>query len=353
MKPQKIFKMLIWIAASLGAVFFLLPKTQLQPKFLKHTEYKPLYGTTVKLDVCYIPEEEEELKPAFAEAWKKLESIQEEMNVFNEQSELADINRSYPEAIQVSEDMYRILQQSLYYNQLTGGMFDVTVWPLIKLWKKAAKENRYPTTEELAAVRSRIGSKNIELPGEIRVRLKNADVKIDLGGIGAGFAADEAAKIFRTHGFANFLVDAGGDMFAGGSNCEGKKWRIGINDPRDKAKFVDVVELSDMAVSTSGNYEQYFEIQGERWSHIINPVTGYPQRGVASATLIAPRGIDVDAVATALCVWDARTAIAFVDKMGPEWASVIFSGETDEGLIRTESKNYNRYKSKSKQSGDF
>lgn len=334
----------------MGVVVFVLPKGQ-PPKFLKHTEYKPLYGTTVKLDVCYIPEEEEEIRPAFTEAWEKLEGIQEEMNVFNDQSELAEINRSYPQAIAVSDDMSRILKESLYFHQLTGGVFDVTVYPLINLWKNSAKENRYPAAEELAAVRSRIGSNNIELLKEGRVRFKNPEVKIDLGGIGAGFAADEAAKIFRKHGFTNFLVDAGGDMLAGGRNCEGKKWRIGVKDPRDKRRLVDVVELSDAAVSTSGNYEQHFEIQGEQWSHIINPVTGYPQRGVASATLIAPRGIDVDAVATALCVWDAKTATAFVDAQGEGWASIIFSGETDEGLVRTESKNYSRYKSK--QSGDF
>ena len=135
-----------------------------------------------------------------------------------------------------------------------------------------------------------------------RIALGHPEARVALGAIAKGYAVDEAARILRENGVERFLVDAGGDVYVGGRNCEGNLWRIGIKDPRQPSRLIDVVEVTDMAVVTSGDYEQYYEIGGRRFSHIISPRTGYPQRDAASATVLAPSAQMADALATALAV---------------------------------------------------
>ena len=167
-----------------------------------------------------------------------------------------------------------------------------------------------------------------------------------MGGIAKGYAVDEAARVFREKGIDSFFIDAGGDVYAGGRNCVGKPWRIGIRDPRDSKNIIDVVEVIDGAVATSGDYEQYYEIRNQRWSHIIDPSSGYPQKEVISATVIAPSAMRADALATALCVLGVRLGTDHIDELGKKYASLMIIDKRTDGIKKISSHEYNNYRYK-------
>jgi thiamine biosynthesis lipoprotein len=148
-----------------------------------------------------------------------------------------------------------------------------------------------------------VGYKNIELDSEnVSVKFLNKGTKIDFGGIAKGYAVDRAKDILISRGIKNSLINLGGNIFALG-NAPGKKnWRIGVHDPRNKGKLLHSFELTNRAISTSGNYERFFEIRGKRYSHIINPITGIPCQGIISVTVVADSAEEADALSTAIFV---------------------------------------------------
>ena len=143
-----------------------------------------------------------------------------------------------------------------------------------------------------------------------------------MGGIAKGYALDEAARILRKSRVQNFHLDAGGDVYVGGKNCDQQLWRIGIRDPKSRDKIIDVVHVTDRAVATSGNYEQYYKVANQKWSHIINTVTGFPQKEVVSSTVIAKSATDADALATAISVLGKSSGIKIIDGLKDDYATL-------------------------------
>lgn len=289
----------------------------------KYSETKMLMGTIVQIDVCRDDQNASKIKSAYDGVWRRMEDISSRMNVFDEHSDVAKINNSNLKPVSIGADTYRVLKDSIYFARTTKGAFDITVWPLIKLWRESEEDNILPSRQQIKTARAAVGFENIQLLADNHVKLLNGETKVDLGAIAKGYAIDEAARIFREHGIRNFFIDAGGDIYVGGRNCIDELWHIGIRDPRDKSRILDVVAVTDSAVATSGNYEQYYEIQNEQWSHIINPVTGYPQKGVISTTVIAPKAIQADALATALCVLGGDVGTKYIDTLKEPYASLI------------------------------
>ncbi len=304
-----------------------------KPSRVKYRETKLLMGTIVQVDVCHQPGEEPRRDKAYQEIWQRLENIHWRMSVFNGKSDVARINRSYQNPQTIGADTYQLIKDAVYYSELTRGAFDITVWPLIKLWQKGEEDNLIPPDDKIKETRQVVGVNHIRLMPENRVAILNPLTRVDLGGIAKGYAVDETVRIFRKNGFTQFFIDAGGDIYVGGKSCKNQPWRIGIRDPRNTSEIMEVVELEDAAVTTSGDYEQYYEIRGQRWSHIMNPVTGYPQKGVVSATVIAPTATAADALSTALCVLDPRQGAALIDSQGKNHAVLIITLQ-DENKIR-------------------
>ncbi|HQP10274.1 MAG TPA: FAD:protein FMN transferase [Candidatus Omnitrophota bacterium] len=315
-------------------------------RFEKYSEVRQLMGTMVQLDVCRDGLAQQKIDEAYRDVWASLEQVSWRMNVFDDRSDAAKINNSNLQPVFVGADTYHVIKKAIQFSQATGGAFDVTVWPLIEFWRQNEARNIFPSPEAVHAALAGIGSQNIRMLDDGRIQLLRNDTKIDLGGIAAGYAADEAARIFRGHGILNFFIDAGGDIYAGGLNCSGQPWRVGIRDPRDASKLIDVVALTDFAVTTSGDYEKYYTIRGQTWSHIINPVTGYPQRGVVSATVIAPTTMEADVLATALCVMGERAGTAHIDRLDGRYASIIFSAGKRQTITKLESQEYKNFRYK-------
>ena len=171
-----------------------------------------------------------------------------------------------------------------------------------------------------------------------------------IAGIAKGYAIDEAARIFRQYGVENFYIDAGGDVYAGGVNCSGEKWRIGLRHPSGDDELLDIIHVSNQAVTTSGNYAQFYEIEGRLYSHIIDPRTGFPQEYVTSATVIAPTAETADALSTALCVLTPREGIELIlsqdNRHEGDYAALIITTDQDSAYERFETENYKKNQSK-------
>jgi len=241
---------------------------------------------------------------AIDSAFKEMERIEGVFSKFNKNSEVSKINAlAGIEKTVVSEEVFKLTERAVYYSGISSGAFDITVAPLMEIWGFVRKYKSIPDKETIKSALERVGYKNIEFdPKGLSIKFLNKKTKIDFGGIAKGYAVDRARDILAKHGIKNGLINLGGNMFALGYAPGNKNWKIGVEDPKHKGKLLRSFELTDKAISTSGNYERFFEIEGKRYSHIINPVTGEPCQGVISVTVMADSAEEADALSTAIFV---------------------------------------------------
>ena len=220
------------------------------------------------------------------------------------------------EPMPLSDETWRLLETAKAMSQRTGGAFDVTVGPLLVLWKQCAKAERLPSEAELKQARSRVGSEHVEL-ADGSARLAKEGMKVDLGGVAKGYAVDAAVATLRQQGIRSALVNAGGDMAMLGPRPGAPGWLIGVQDPRgpdDPPELVCTLQLPACAVATSGSYQRYVEIEGKRLSHIVDPRTGWPCARVPSVTIVARSNATVaDMWATAASVLSPEESIRLID----------------------------------------
>lgn len=258
---------------------------------------------------------------AIDRAFSRVVEIEQKMSVSEddyETTELLEVNRAAGrEPVAVSPDTYAVLEAALRYSELTGGAFDVTIWPLVRLWGIGSDDPRVPTAERLAAARNLVDYRRLELrPGET-VYLPADGMGVDVGGIAKGYAADEAARILRDAGVEHALLDFGGNIMVIGDKPDGTPWRIGVQDPfDDRNQYIGIVEIVDRTVVTSGPYERYFVEDGVRYHHILDPETGQPaDTGLAQVTIIAQHSIDADALSTSAYVLGLERGLALVESI--------------------------------------
>lgn len=305
--PTKIV-VLILIGAFL-LYFALSPKN----KIIEYKETQALFGTYVTIHCFY--DNKKDILGAIEESWKRLKEIQTSMNALSVGGYVARINKSGHTGIQVSDNLYRLLKRAIKLSNLTHGAFDITVFPLVELWKEAEQSQQLPDDAALTKAKNKVDYRHIKLKKDNVVFLKKIGMKIDLGAIAKGYAVDEVAKILTKNKIKNFLIDAGGDIYCSGKYKGQKKWEIGIQDPKNKTKIVDVLKIKNAAVTTSGNYERFYNLNGKKYSHIINPITGYPQSTVISSTVIAPTAEEADALSTALSVMGGKKGIKLINSL--------------------------------------
>ena len=311
----------------------------------KFSESREMFGSIARLDVCYAPGQEQVLEQTIAEIWTRFEDIHGRLSVYDPASDMNRINHSFPDAVTVGADTWTLISDAVYYHQLSGGEFDITIYPLLRLWKESEKIGVLPTPDQIRAVQQLMGADKFELLKNNRVRALNPGTQLTIDSIADGYAGDEAARILRAHGFANFLVDTTGELYADGLSCEGRPWRLGVKDPRDPfgGKMVDVLVLRDMAVTTSGNYEHFYTIGEKKYSHVISAKTGFPREDIVSATVIAPNTEISDFLSTALCLLDPRKGAALVDALGEGYASMVLVDNGKGQFTAVESRRYRPY----------
>jgi FAD:protein FMN transferase len=243
---------------------------------------------------------------AFRAAFDRVRDLDAILSDYKPDSELNQISQS---PIRVSEDLFRVLAASQKLAEETGGAFDVTLGPVIRLWREARKLNRVPDTEALREAGTRCGYRKLQLDAANRTAaFDQPGMQLDLGGIAKGYAADEALAALKHLGIRSALVAASGDLAFSDPPPGQRGWRIGIGSS-DR-----VLELSNSAVSTSGDAEQHLDADGKRYSHIIDPATRMGLTTGITVTIVAHRGIDADGISTAVSVLGLERGKKFIEK---------------------------------------
>ena len=312
-------------------------------KRIQYRQSRLQLGTLVNLNVCATEEDAPRLGRAFNRIWSRFDEIYALMSLHKSGSDILRLNSTYPQPVRIDPTTYRLIESAVLLGRLTRGAFDITIRPLALTWSHGQSQQSIPSHQVIFDRIRYVGDEYLRLIPPDQVQRLSDKVQVDLGGIAKGYAIDEAARLFREEGFSDFFIDAGGDVYCGGVNCRGQPWQIGIRHPRQPKKIIDVVFLQDMAATTSGDYARFYIIEGQKWSHIINPITGYPQKGVASATVMAPDAMTADALSTAFCVLPPRTSIPIIDKMGPQYAAFILQQTEDGRLIKKQSQYYTQF----------
>ena len=268
-----------------------------------------MLGTFVTISVY--GENRERVNAAVSAAFEEFRRIDGLMSIHRADSELSRLNaRAAAEPVVVSPELFRVIAKAQEIAGQTEGSFDITIRPLADLWGFIWKEYRLPTDEQLKAVLTRVNYRLVQLGEEKRtVHFLGAGVSLDLGGIAKGYAVDCAIEKLRSIGVTNAMVKAGGDLRVIGVPPGKTNWIIQLEDPGKEGRRIKI-PLRDAALSTSGNYENYFEIGGVRYGHILNPHTGRPVQGIAACTVIAPSCMESDAMATACFVYGVEKSLA-------------------------------------------
>lgn len=276
-----------------------------------------LMGTTVTITVAASSPAEGEaaIEAGFAEI-RRLDAM---MSLYKDTSEISQVNRAAGKGpVKVSPEMIEVVESAVKVSTVSGGVFDVTIGPLVVLWQMRLKEGRVPTDEEIAGVRPLVNYRNILVDRKAStIFLKKQGMIMDLGGM-KGYIADRVAGVMRQLGVKNALIALAGDIWALGHREDGKPWRVGVQHPRDKDRTITVLELSDRYVCTSGDYERFTIREKKRYHHIIDPRTGRPSTGVISATLIGDRGALIDPLAKVPFILGAEKGMDLIKKFGAE-----------------------------------
>ncbi len=280
------FLMLVYFSWALGAS--VLAEDVLQ----KERQSKPLFGTVVTVEVCYSDGSRDVVRSAIERVWKRWGEIHARMNSYDPKSDVSLLNQAEGRPVWVHEDVARLIRASISFKTATRNVFDITIAPLMSFWKDQEKSDRIPLREELVKVKALVDANKVTVSGTDRVTLKQG-MKIDLNGVAQGFAADEGVAILKENGIRNFFVDAGGEIFASGVNCEGDPWRVGV------------------------------------------------------ATVIAPTALEADVFSTAVCILGPAKGLDLVNSLGDGYAAMILSRKADgKALVRYTTSGFEAFRKK-------
>ena len=300
----------------------------------------PTMGTSFSVKASQLPEG---IKTYRLETLiqNRLDEINQRMSTYISDSEVALINSSTnPGATFISLELEKIILQAREISELSDGAFDITVAPLVNLWGFGPDkmENKAPKAEEIQQVLEVVGFKNLVINKRVVTLAKTLPgVAMDLSSLAKGYAVDEVAKVLDKQGITDYMVEIGGELHIKGKNLEGNNWRIAIEKPDADAamlEFQRVLSITDIALATSGDYHNYFEQDGKRFSHTIDPRTGYPiTHKLASVTVLSDTTMKADAWATALMVLGEEEGYKIAEQ---QKLAAFFIIKTDQGFVEKE-----------------
>jgi len=319
-------KSLASVFCLLASVFCLLACSPSQEKLYKDTR-SSMY-TIVSITVS--SDSEDKAKKSIDKAFNEIDKLSELLNFYSEDSEVSMINRNAgKKPVLVSPETLEIINKALYVSENTEGAFDITVGPVVRLWDFQNKI--LPEKKMMKEKLKFVGYKNIIVDNEkSTVFLKTKGVLIDLGGIIKGYAADKAVEILKKNGIKSGIVAIAGDIKIFGKKPDGGLWNVGIQNPRPtlpilplemqgKGGVDDIIAtigFSDMAISTSGDYQKFFIKNDKRYHHLLNPKTGYPVDDYQSVTVIAKDAVFTDAFATGIFILGNRNGMNVLERLG-------------------------------------
>jgi len=247
----------------------------------------------------------------------------------NSQTTLINRNAGI-QPVKVDSELIGLIERSMAIAKFTDGAFDISFASMDKIWKFDGSVTQMPSKEKIKTSVEKVGYENIILNKQYNtVFLKNKGMKIGFGGIGKGYAADKAKELLISKGVKGGIINASGDLTTWGKQPNGESWQVGVKNPLNKDKVFAWFPVNNKAVVTSGNYEKYAMINGKRYTHIINPKTGYPSQGVISVSVFAPKAELADALATSIFVMGIEKGLHFVNQIATVDCIIV----TDNGKI--------------------
>ena len=259
---------------------------------------------------------------------ERLQSLDGTLTTYQKTSELMTFNQStINKSLVVSEDLFEVMSIAKQIYEHTNGAFDPTVGPLVNLWGFGPNytDQVIPPPESIAQHLSAVGLNHLLLDKQAGTVTRQSDIRLDLSAVAKGYAVDEVAELLASHGIESYLVEVGGELRLKGLKANGKRWRIAIEKPYSgqsggqsvgqESAVQEVLALENVAVATSGDYRNYFEQEGKRYSHTIDPRTGYPiDHNLASVTVVAQTASRADALATAMMVLGPEGALKLAEQ---------------------------------------
>lgn len=311
----------------------------LQPLFgqelERHTFQSQHMGT--QFNIILYSDDDSLAAQAADEAFARIEELNQIMSDYLENSELNQLSRTSGsgEAVHVSDDLFAVLKESIQMAELSGGLFDITIGPMSKFWRvvRMSPDPELPTHDELAELKEKVGYQHIKLnEGDQTVELLKPNMQLDLGGIAKGYAAEEALKVLKSYGLERALIDAGGDVTLGEPPPARESWDVAVpkSQKNGESQFI-TLQTANKTVTTSGDLFQFVVIDGKRYSHILNPMTGLGATNQIQATVIAEQGMRADALSSILTLMTPQEGLDLINKMD-QTEAILFVNE--EGIIR-------------------
>ena len=281
-------------------------------KLYKVSETRTAMGTFVSMTLLHTSRDQAE--KAIGAAFEEIHRLSLNMNRFNQTTAVAQLNRE-GRLKDVPPDTLKVVRQSLSYYKISNGAFDISVKPVVDLFKDkfSEKSPTPPTKKEIREALLLVDASNIQLAGNAIV-FKKPGMGITLDGIAKGYIVDMASNVLSKHHIENYLINAGGDIRTMGRKQNGKPWTIAVQDPSKNQRYPDKIHMMDGAIATSGNYEVYFDRE-KMFHHIVNPLSGLSPNASTSVSVLAKTAMDADALSTSVFVMQPERGIRFVNAL--------------------------------------
>lgn len=270
-----------------------------------------------RFDITVVSEDEDKADKYIELAVERIHNIEGIVSSWLPDSQTALINKNAGiKPVMVDDELYRLIKRAKTVSGITDGAFDISYASMDKIWKFDGSMKSLPLVEDIAGSVEKVGYENIILnENDKSVFLRKKGMKINFGGIGKGYAADQAKALLIEHGVEAGIINASGDLSAWGKQPDGSSWKVAITNPLNKNKQFAVLPVDNRAIVTSGDYERYVELEGKRYSHIIDPRTYYPATGIVSVSVIAENAELADALATAIFVMGVDAGIDRINQL--------------------------------------
>ncbi|EAQ99968.1 FAD:protein FMN transferase [Maribacter sp. HTCC2170] len=303
-------------------IFFVFAGFGQERKYITVHRTQKLMGS--RFDITVVAMNEEIGYINIDQAIAEITRIEKLISSWDPESETSLVNRNAGiKPVKVSLELFKLIERAKQISILTDGAFDISYASMDEVWKFDGSMRYKPTQKEVRESITKIGSERIILDKEKNtVFLKDVGMKISFGGIGKGYAADKAKKLLVSKQVIAGIINASGDLTTWGTKASGEKWLIGIANPLSKDRIFSWLPVIESSVATSGNYEKYVIINGKRYSHIIDPRTGYPSQGINSVSIFAKDAELCDALATAVYIMGKEAGLGLINQL-PEAEVII------------------------------
>jgi len=296
-----------------AASALLLPSEKAEAFLFNRHEYKVTktrlaMGTFVAMTAIHSSKDEAE--HAIGLAFAEIDRLSEMLTHFETDSPVGSLNVS-GKLEHTPQEILELIARSLYYHHQTSGAFDITVKPLVDLYKKSFSAGNSPSESQIDAALKLVGTENIHFQSGV-VQFTKSEMAITLDGIAKGYIVDRASEVLSANGLSNHLINAGGDIRTSGMAARGKAWTVAVQDPKKSREYPDIITLQDGAIATSGDYEIYYDKE-KLFHHIIDSRTGLSPQLSTSVTVVAPTVMDADALSTSVFVMEPVAGVQFIN----------------------------------------